>query len=371
MASDGAVTAAMRWLVSNGVYKVMFGRVKPITVGTYKKRVREFCEFLRQQGWVAWTSIELDLFLAVFLSLPRISNSKAQATLAGVEFFLPTVKGSLDYSHAVTTAKAKQHPPTHALPMPFELVLIFAVWLSYMGQPRLGIMVLVQWSRGLRPNEMLRLRGNDCQISQLRGSKESPVPPFVLNLGVKTGTKVGRPQAVIVPFKSEGEECNIAWQGLHTLSLATAPGELMAGNINLAKYNKLLKQFCEHFHINAFTPHGLRAGWASTMMLKGVERSVIKSVGRWASDNSLACYLDIIAVAASASNGDIKRLAHIWEPMRMNFWGHFCTRCPGGIKKSPPYYLKIFLYLILRLRSVADITAFVHLPEPAVYVTLS
>ena len=73
-----------------------------------------------------------------------------------------------------------------------------------------------------------------------------------------------------------------------------------------------------------FTPHSARAGWATEMRLRGMAITELKQQGRWSSDKSLACYLDVTATRLlEQPTGSLRQLGN-WllgdVPGRFPWW---------------------------------------------------
>ena len=73
-----------------------------------------------------------------------------------------------------------------------------------------------------------------------------------------------------------------------------------------------------------FTPHSARAGWATEMRLRGMAISELKQQGRWSSDKSLACYLDVTATRLLEQPTGSLRQSGLWllgdVPGRFPWW---------------------------------------------------
>jgi len=113
--------------------------------------------------------------------------------------------------------------------MPWVAALALAWRLRHMGQPRIGALLLLQWSAGLRPGEVLRLRKEDLVPAFMNITAPSTA---ILQLGVGRGTKVGRPQCAFLPWG----EVPIGVLALHRFWSSTPPGALLTTPLTPAQY---------------------------------------------------------------------------------------------------------------------------------------
>ena len=117
----------------------------------------------------------------------------------------------------------------------------------------------------------------------------------ILHLGVKAGTKKGRPETfVLTPQRN--------WLGLMCLLAllnSSRRGQRLTSCTCYQSYARWCKRAWRALGITGLTPHSPRAGWASYWRLAGMPFTELRELGRWSSDKSLRIYLDIISVSNS------------------------------------------------------------------------
>ena len=233
------------------------------------------------------TPLCVDAALSEF-SRTRCTRSKFERLLSAVEAVLPICKGKLLHSHAVLRAWRRATPPNHAIPMPFRVMIVLAWTLAMQGWPRVGGLLIIQWSAGLRPGEVLQLYPEHL-ILPLAGTNRQPM----ISLGAKEGTKVGRKQVTFII----GRQAPIAEAVMRAFANSASPGCSLSSITTVSGYNRLLAAAAktagvQHHH---YTAHSPRAGWATEMRIAGVAFSELQELGRWQSAHSLRIYLDVTA----------------------------------------------------------------------------
>ena len=176
-------------------------------------------------------------------------------TLAALEFFFVTYRGNLSWSHQVKAGWEAQHIPNHTVPMLSGVVRLYAVHCSCRRQPRLGIGMLLQQAKGLRPSEMLKLQPADVTLPGDATTGFADV--MVIGLGIRGNTKAKRPQSVTLRVDEHAEliRCII-------LLCRTTPAEEHLFPYTLEQYNKMVKAISADLgHGVHYTPHSCRAGF--------------------------------------------------------------------------------------------------------------
>ena len=126
----------------------------------------------------------------------------------------------------------------------------------------------------------------------------------MLLLGVKHGTKVGRPQFI-------STDDAVAILVVSAFHASTPDGCHLCHLTTYQSYCAILKKAwriagVEHL---SFTPHSARSGWATECRLQGMDFTEIKQRGRWSSDKSLLTYLDASAtIMMQAQTGQLQQL---------------------------------------------------------------
>ena len=118
----------------------------------------------------------------------------------------------------------------------------------------------------------------------------------VVALGRKTGTKVGRPQFVVIHAAEDATAISI----VSAFCATTRHGQKLT-SLDYTSFAKIFHQTLAKMKLShiGYTPHSPRAGWATQLRLQGMAFTEIQERGRWGSPNTLRTYLD--AVAASTT----------------------------------------------------------------------
>ena len=268
--------------------------LRPKTVALYQKAVATFLADPAVRCRCLDTVPALDEALVAFATVRDLSRPKLERLVAAVEAVLPQAKGKLVWVRALLRAWARLRPPRHSPPLPWRGAVAVAWHLALSGFPRLAGVALLQWAAGLRPSEALNLR----QVDLLPPERNVTSPNVaLLALGVRLGTKVGRPQCAHLSTREAPEAVAV----VRAFCGTTAPDELLAGSpVGVGEYGRRLRRSFAALGLGrfGFGPHSLRAGWASEMRLRGMPIAELKERGRWASDSSLRVYLDQISAAS-------------------------------------------------------------------------
>ena len=267
-------------------------RVKPVTLRRYQAAMVTFASWALQEDLPSSSSEELDDALMGHKQSELPTRSQFILVVSALEFCVPAAKGHLHWSHAAISGWSKRVRIRHTLPLTKRPAKLLAIQMAVRGKRRLGIGLLLQVHTGLRPSELLSLEPQHLLFPQDQGWSGEKSLPLVIALGMRRGTKVKRQQtATLSPIHSE------LWQALWELRRCTPPGFYLFPH-TLEAYRQELRS-CEAalgWKVG-FTPHGPRAGFATDARLEGVPFVEIREAGRWQSDSSLRCYLDIVAAA--------------------------------------------------------------------------
>ena len=269
--------------------------LRPRTVQAYQREVRALLLFARARSLPLESFADLERALVALSGEGRASRAQFEKLLAALECAVPACKGRLPWARARLRAWQRISPPKHTVPMPWRVALAVAYAMAAMGHSRVGALVLLQWACGLRPGEVLGLTRGDLLPPALNHS--APGEGLIV-LGARHGTKARRAQSArLLPSESEGSV------GLCILRafVATTPKatQALSAVYSVSVYNRLLRKACQRAGVaeHGFTPHSMRAGWASELRMRGVPFTELKERGRWISDSSLRTYLDAVTTA--------------------------------------------------------------------------
>ena len=210
----------------------------PQTIVVYQKAVRLFLAWVVEHQLVLGSLYELDDLLVEWRFMMNISKAIFAHAVAAIEVAIPGAKACLPWAHAVMKDLILTVPAQHHIAMPWKIALIVAVTLAAAGASRLGAGILVQHTRGLRPSELLGLRQSDVLLPEDRPLRQHET--IVLNLGMKSGTKARRAQAVMIPVAGHPVTVSV----LTALKRSTPPNQLIFFGTNLGTYQRLLAQAC-------------------------------------------------------------------------------------------------------------------------------
>lgn len=262
-------------------------RVSPDTLRTYKEALDPFLMYLQNRFDVALEEPEdVDLLLLEFRTEFELTRSKHTLLVAALEFFMPHLKGKMILSREALRGRTNVDHIKHTIPIPSEAAHLIAAWHTSEGRYRMGAAVLVQHSTGLRPSELLGIQSDHVfvPIGLVGAAKVS------IRLGSVVSTKVKREQSVLVCFSEYPFVCKL----LEWLVNSTTPGGKIFG-FGYSTYNNSFKLAEQHFRLQVgWTAHSGRAGFATDLIVKGVPFSAVQARGRWLSENSFRCYIDVI-----------------------------------------------------------------------------
>ena len=250
------------------------------------------------------SSSQFDDLLVEWKNEDRVSKAHFDTCIAALEYVLPQLRSHLPWSHAVSHSWAVVYVPEHKVPLGELPAVYIAAHLAARRHPRLGAGLVLQQALGLRPSELLSIICSDVTLPEFYGTQLHR--SAVIGLGVRTGTKAKRAQAVLL-----GGAKRIAL--LRWLLAGRGPDELLIG-YTYEQFRRVLAATTEAMGLSfmKFTPHSARAGFASDIIAAGEPFSRVKELGRWASDQSCRTYIDVNAATSILVNFKLKKLA---EPM--------------------------------------------------------
>lgn len=300
-------------------------RISQDTLMKYQKAFNEFIAFLQNQVDLSLTTPEdLDALLMDYRTEMDLSKSQHVLLVASAEFFMPHVKGKLLVCREALKGRVSAEPIRHTVPLTAECALLFAAWHCSEGRMRLGAAIIVQHSTGLRPSEMLALETRHVHVPLERNSA------ITVRLGANYSTKVKREQYVLVNPSSHP----LAWSLLSHLCQTTKPdARLFPFGYNT--YNNSFKQAEEHYQLSlGTTAHSGRAGFATHLVLQGVDRKEVQARGRWLSESSFNTYIDITGASHIAALVGSQNLQQTAQWLSTHIWRYFDLKPPSHVKAA-------------------------------------
>ena len=220
---------------------------------------------------------DVDLLLMEFRTEYELSRSKHTLLVAAVEFFFPHLKGKMLLCREALRGRTNADHIRHTITLPKECAHVLAAHHASSGHYRLGAAVLPQQCAGLRPTELLGIRGDHVFIPVLkRGAK---VPSGWWSV---VSTKVKREQCVLIQVDGSPLVCKLL--NLLRWLVDTAADDGRLSSLGYSFYNsfKLAEQ---HFGLQAGrTAHSGRAGFATNLFVQGefyLYRPSHHETGRW------------------------------------------------------------------------------------------
>ena len=180
-------------------------------------------------------------------------RGRAATIVAAIEKVNPALRGLLPFSRGLVGVLQVTSGIRHHLPMSWSTALLIAEGMRRLARTREGAALLLQWRIAARPREMLELEGG-----HLTPGLRNHITPgvSVVNLGVRHGTKVRRPQAVVLPVED--------WRAavlVRAFAVSTGPCERLTSLGTTAAYHTLMRRACETMGLPVWwSPHCPRAG---------------------------------------------------------------------------------------------------------------
>ena len=263
---------------------------------------------------------QLDEALATYHAIYRPSKVRTANLLAGVERALPMGKRQLTWFKMITQDSIQFASATHALSMPLAACLPLAVVISQRYSARIGALVLIQHSRGLRPGEVLGMEPASVTLPE-----ESIYNTGLISLGIRSSTKVGRPEFVVLP----PSECFLAIKLLRWLKSITPPHLTFSLKLSVQSYSNCIRKTAVEMGLPPYTGHSPRAGYVSDACLLGHSRDRIRTVTRHSSDATLKVYMDAVSHLRQVHAGPVSRYVHV-SRLISQYPEKFFPRIAGG-----------------------------------------
>ena len=298
-------------------------RVSEDTLLKYQRAFNAFTGFLHNQIDLNYiTPEDLDSLLMDYRTEMELTRAQHILLVASTEFFIPHLKGKLLLCREALKGRATAEPVRHTVPLTSECALLFAAWHCAQGQPRIGAALLIQHSTGLRPSELLALELAHVRLPLDRSR------PITVRLGANYSTKVKREQYVLVHPETQ----SLAYALLVKLHEETAAGcRLFPFGYNT--YNNSFKHAEKHYSLQlGTTAHSGRSGFATHLVLQGVDRKEVQARGRWLSESSFNTYIDIAGASHIATLVASQQLAQTAAWLNRHIWRYFDLAVPEHVQ---------------------------------------
>ena len=269
----------------------------------YRKEVKQFIVWWWLESDYDLDDVQqLDECLVGYSFYNSLTKARTSTLLAAVSLALPTVRKSLPWFRLVTEETIRQVATKHSLGMPRTAALVLSVMISQTLSPRAGALLLIQQGRGLRPGEALSLRPQSITLPG-----DTLYNKGMLTLGLRGGTKSGRPEFVLLEPAQHSLEIALAeW-----LRNCTNIYDTLSLNLSVSGYAKLLNRGCAMCQLPVYTPHGARAGYVSDAAIRGETLPEIMKVTRHQAVKSLQSYMDSVNHLQQLHAGPVRRWTEV------------------------------------------------------------
>jgi hypothetical protein len=266
--------------------------VSPATRKRYDEAVKRFFSWASENQIVLPTSVvDFDQLVASYIDFlweDGEGRSLASNTVAGLQFFQPTLKRQLVCSWRLLGAWAKHEMPARAPPLTPDLVEALAGCALKLKLPHVSLAILIGFYGLLRTAEICNLSRGDMAISL-------DPPTVVLNLGLtKGGARSGALESVTLNQQFLVKLCQ-AWvlnKQAGDKLLPKGPGDFRKVFADLLRTLQLQEW--------GFKPYSLRRGGATDHFRRFNSLSATVVRGRWSSAKmARICLNDGLATLAS------------------------------------------------------------------------
>ena len=265
-------------------------KVQPGSLERYRRALVPFLHWLLECGYAPQGAEQWDDLLVEWRNACMPSKSSFEACVAATEFVFARFRGRLSWSHSVISGWAIAHITRHTVPMGLGPACLKAAHLAAAGHGRLGLAVVIQRLFGLRPSEILGVQCRDVSLPE-HATSVVQAPVCTIGLGVRSGTKAKRAQAVMLR--------DLVGIGMVRYLCSTLTSEEPIIGYTYEQYRRLLSKVEKEMGLEiGWTPHSPRSGFASELTSAGVPFTEIRELGRWIADSSLRTYIDVVSSAS-------------------------------------------------------------------------
>ena len=271
--------------------------LRPMTQKVYRRSLEGLVSYAQLRGTFPRTYHELDAVIVAYMKEAQLGPAYGERVLAAVEKVMPYSRGQLAWAHCHLDAVRKRAPPQHTVPTALHAVAAVAWSMALSGHARAGALCLLNWVFGLRPIEGIHLTRE--QIVPV--GKKVPGHPARMStvlLEPRRGTKVNRAQFSIAFDFLAG----LADTLCRRFYDSTPPGASITVLTSTTELARMMAKACQVLRLDlTYTPHAMRAGWATHCRILGSPFGEIQERGRWESPKTLRGYLDVASVLALQS----------------------------------------------------------------------
>jgi integrase/recombinase XerC len=293
-------------------------RLTSITIYNYLRTYRIFLDFLGEQSLLTVTTDDIE----AFLDRPRVRSSKGRAigeparpaTISKERYMLQAFYGWLLRKGFVTANPAEDAivpEVRNTNPRPIELGLWKAIWFSDRVTDDEAVLLGLGMFCGLRREEMVRLRRDQVDLDGMRlvgfrrklGSDDTfwfgdAIAWWQARMPEIIGTS---PRRFLDPLerlvnRDGGSDYVISWGELRATKGTHRKHPLPHGQASPEIVNKYVRKLCLRLGLppGAFTPHSLRHGFCSYLVLSGVPIEEVRVLANHATITTTQRYVQIV-----------------------------------------------------------------------------
>ena len=282
-------------------------KLKSSSIQQYQRALLPFVAYLVEHDFVPVGREQWDDLVVEWRNDSQPSKAAFESCVAAIEFVFPRFR-PLVWARSVISGWSVVHQTRHTVPLGLGAACLIAAILSP-DHPRLGLGIVLQRLLGLRPSELLNIQSRDVSLPEhVPGSLEV----CTVGLGIRTGTKAKRAQAVILR--------DVVGIGLMRWLVHETPHDDVLIPYTYEQYRRLLMRTERGLGLElGWTPHSPRSGFASELTAAGVAFSELRERGRWVADSSLRTYVDLVSSANIAVTFRLSGLSSAIAYAQANF----------------------------------------------------
>ena len=252
------------------------------TVRCYKKEINRFFLYLEGEGMpLPQTVSQLDYWLGEFINyLYQSGDSLTQAgwVLSGFKRFMPQLKHALPCAQQYYGNRVRDHIPTRALPLPWQVVQAMAACAWQAKHHDVALLLLLGFTFYLRTMEMLSLKVEDVIFS--------PRNHQVVITLAQTKTSRQFTQRVVLRHRGLVAICQEAFLFL--------PAQGPIWRHSAATFRRCFQSLLSHLHLGdyGFSAYSIRRGGATHFYVTTRDLNYVAIQGRWKDLRTARIYLD-------------------------------------------------------------------------------
>lgn len=310
---------------------LLAAKVKDSTRQRYREAIQQFFNYCDDNNIDADTTSELDWALAEYMhdEYERrcgAGRTKMAHTVAGLQLFVPQLRGKLRVSAQCLLAWKKQHPGARHPPLTWHLAVAIATQLAAWGRFSMAVGTLLAFASLLRIGELCALLVEDV----LDGGADDPR----VDIRARSGLRLRKTKTADNLFAElhNGDVLRL----LRVLMQHKRPSDRLF-DFTAGNFRVWFKKAVVALRLDTrYVPHSLRHGGATALYMAGESVETILHRGRWATTKSARYYVQsgealLLAQQPNLAARDVGRAA------AANLFAILCEmrrQCPGSVRAS-------------------------------------